>query len=223
MLQLRRPFNYFLSPDCALYLRLWKRDGGSFISDDAYGRLCTATGATWGLQGRTFDGIDDYISVPDSASLDLSTLSVLSWFKHSAALTQQTIGAKGAWNGPTTNYALKVYGTQKLAGFVGYTTGWASTLIIGNTTLAVDTWYFGTYTYDLTDSKLYLNGVSDATPITFVATPVVNADVFSIGNWGGGDNGEPFNGRIGEIAVYNRVLTSTEILMYYLATKWRYV
>lgn len=45
-----------------LYLPLWKLDGASFQSKDAYGRLCTVTGALWRPNGREFNGISDLIN-----------------------------------------------------------------------------------------------------------------------------------------------------------------
>src|SRR3990167_5915362 len=59
--QLNQLGEFGLDPSLVLYLPLWKKDGSSFMSDDAYGHLATVTGATWGSQGRTFDGVDDLI------------------------------------------------------------------------------------------------------------------------------------------------------------------
>ena len=53
--------NFIFDPSLVLYLPLHQRDGSSFMSKDAYGHVCTVTGAVWTPEGRLFDGVDDYI------------------------------------------------------------------------------------------------------------------------------------------------------------------
>ena len=63
----RKAESYILSTLPVLYIS-GRRDfqGGTqqFLSDDAYGRLCTVTGVLWTGQGYKFDGIGDKITVP---------------------------------------------------------------------------------------------------------------------------------------------------------------
>ncbi len=56
-------------PYLALHLPLHELDGNSFMSKDAYGHLCTASGGLWTPQGRSFDGVDDRIEVPASPGI----------------------------------------------------------------------------------------------------------------------------------------------------------
>ena len=46
---------------CVFAIDFKHKDGDSFISDDAYGHLCTNYGSKWQLDGRYFDGVDDYV------------------------------------------------------------------------------------------------------------------------------------------------------------------
>jgi hypothetical protein len=62
-------------PSLVLYLPFADHDmaGSTIISKDLNAHSCTVTGATWGSQGRSFDSTyDDFISVPDSPSLNLT-------------------------------------------------------------------------------------------------------------------------------------------------------
>ena len=56
--------DFIFDPSLALYLPLYELDGASFVSRDAYGYLCTITGASWKLRGYKFDGVDDYGQAP---------------------------------------------------------------------------------------------------------------------------------------------------------------
>src|SRR3990167_10622684 len=75
---------YILSTLPVLYIS-GRRDfqgTGQFLSDDAYGHLCTRTGVTWGIQGGIFDG-DDYINCGNATSIAsiVSNFTVLAWVK----------------------------------------------------------------------------------------------------------------------------------------------
>ena len=80
-----------------LYLPLWKRDGASFMSDDAYGHLCTANGCLWTPQGRRLDGTDDKLTVSAASSLDCTNaLTVATWINQTV-LTHGAIVNKFAY------------------------------------------------------------------------------------------------------------------------------
>src|SRR3989304_5596886 len=89
---------YILSTHPALYIS-GRRDfqgTNQFLSDDAYGHLCTVTGALWTPQGYSFDG-DDYITVPHHTAINFSKTSsfgVGSWINISSLAATRTIIAK---------------------------------------------------------------------------------------------------------------------------------
>ncbi len=108
--------NFIFDPSLALYLPLYKRDGTSFMSDEAYGHLATVTGAIWTPQGRYFDGVDDYLRIPDAPSLDLTgEMTILAWMKRGAtgAIWQDLVN-KGA-----SAYALGFSNNNKLSFTIG--------------------------------------------------------------------------------------------------------
>jgi hypothetical protein len=80
------------------------------------------------------------------------------------------------------------------------------------------------YTYDGTNTKLYIDGVLAST-VPYTTDP----QYFGSGNrnlrlgvWGYPGYERYFNGNIGQTLIYNRVLSATEILQNYNATKKKY-
>src|SRR3990167_7671142 len=75
---------YILSTHPTLYIS-GRRDfqgTNQFLSDDAYGHLCTRTGALWTPLGYPFDGADDYITLPLACSVRNATqVTLVMWFK----------------------------------------------------------------------------------------------------------------------------------------------
>ena len=62
--------DFIYDPSLVLYIPLHQLDGSLFMSQDAYGHLCTVTGAAWTLQGYDFDGTDDKIDCGSNTILD---------------------------------------------------------------------------------------------------------------------------------------------------------
>jgi len=213
---------YILSPSCALYLPLWKQGGASLVSSDAYGHTCTVYGALWTPQGRSFDG-DDYINIPASASLTLTTkLTWEAWMNLTAnPLAGQypfIMGHRGGGNRPCM-YIVPLTSIAHINLAVGVTD---VDVIIGN--IGLGSWKHLVMTYDgdlgSANIKTYLGGVfqnSGDQPGSLANTNTnlqLGADTW-YGNY--------LNGRIGEVLICNRVFSAAEIQHNYLATKWRYV
>lgn len=67
-------------PYLRFYVDLTKHDGATFMSDDAYGHLCTATSATWGLTGRAL-GTASEIETPSLGLTDADDYTICEWFE----------------------------------------------------------------------------------------------------------------------------------------------
>lgn len=212
--------NFRYDPSLVLYLPLRQLDGASFASRDAYGHLATVTGATWGLQGRTFDGSDDQIAVPDHDTLDIvDALTIEAWVKLTDVTDDRQIVAKNnVGNGTLDPYHFRVAATGKLAGRVG--NGATTNDVNGNTAVNNGVWRHVVFTHNSTDLRLYVDGLSDATPVSRAITPITNTTTLRIGMWATVWN--KFKGTIGEVRIYNRALTPLEIQQNYLSTKFRY-
>ena len=223
------PGGYVLDPALCLYVPLWKRDGPIFESDDAYGHLCTVTGALWTPQGRSFDGAgaaDDFISIPAHASLaNLAEVTYLVWIQWVGTIASDrriitnteltTAGKRMVVLATTTNLYLgaKCATTEAHSIFTNLFSyvGWHHLMV--------------TYNHN-TDKILYLrrNGVAVAPDVGFTAGAGALVDD-SANNWtigGMATVARSWNGIISEIVASNRILTNAEGDNHYLATRWRY-
>ena len=216
-------------PTCRLYLPLWMKDGATFMSDDAYGHLVTATGSIWGLQGRNFDG-DDFLDVPDNDvlsfgdSLTDSPFSMASWVyinnsNRSDPITKGTTTAR--------EYMLVVDATTRIVNFLCYDE--IGSVNIGKSTdagIANNAWSLIGGTYDGSSSA---NGVTIYVNNTVPAqTNVINGVYVAMHNQGSlrigrfMDSASYTTGKIGELLVLGRQLRPAEIERYYEETKWRW-
>lgn len=201
-----------------LYLPLHELDGSSFASKDVSGQLATVTGALWRPSGRTFDGIDDEIGCGTTIGNGLTRITVEVWLKSTAGL-----GAKAdGWYGGISKAG--VFGL----GWQGWTDGWTMDFYdTGSVRHAVDTtnvylnagqWYHLVYTYDGAFMKLYQDTVEITSANVGGFTFQTTANPLRVGYMDGGF----WEGTIGEVKLYRRVLSAAEIQHNYLATKWRY-
>lgn len=208
-------------PNLELYLPLYDHTMGvsPFISKDLSHHTATATGATWGIQGRTFDGIDDGISIPDAASLDIAgAITVGGWIKtNTAGQTVGTIVRKGIQFASQSNYGINIYEDTRC--FFEFWTGTVRKTIEVDTALSVGTWYFLVGVYDGTFQRIYRQGVEDATPINLGSVVLdVDATALRIGR------DDVYFGKttVGAVWLYNQALSAAQIQRIYLATKFRY-
>lgn len=207
--------DFILDPSLVLYLPLWKRDGTSIISDDAYGHSCTVTGAFWTPFGGDFDGTDDKITLGSTLNLNYNNgVTIEVWAKPDTAQN----GCFTSFSATTRN--IFQFSSTGIIYFGDMLGGFGRTAV-GQVT--DDTWghYVGIAPSILGQAVLfYKNTVSVAN-----SNPV-NGDM--VNTWTNGQIGErldadfDFKGIIGEIRIYNRALHFGEIARNYLRTKWRY-
>ena len=171
-------------------------------------------GLTFSIDGSTsfsFDGSNDCIVTNSNANI-LSNVAYtkIAWFKIPSYTGSNIISG-----GNSGQHAFWLAGTNKLQ--AGHNGSWST--VICTTSLSLNTWYFGTVTFDTTNGwKLYLNGVQESTSVS-TTTFTGNGEIL-IGAFGTGTN--VFVGNIAVSLVYNRVLTATEVLAIYNTTKSRY-
>ena len=191
--------------------------GSGITANDLSGTGNTATlvnGPTYNssnLGSIVLDGTNDYINVNSLANiLPYTSYTKTAYFYVTSFSTANNI-ISGGFSG---QHAFWLQASNKL--YAGHNGAW--TTVTGNTTLSLNTWYFGAVTYsNSTGWKLYLNGREDGTSAdttTFTGNQEIVIGAYSTGN--------NFTGRISYVQVYNRALTATEILQNYNATKRRY-
>ena len=161
---------------------------------------------------------DDYVRIPNNTALDTQTPTVEVWVKTNATTQNGFWFEKGDVN---TQYSLFQEGTTiRWRMYIG-----AITQLSTTTATYMDTanWYQVVGTYTSGTRRLYINGVlvnSD----TQSGTIATNAGGMSIGAYGGytGSKSYFYNGNLAICRVYNRTLTSAEIIQNYNATRGRY-
>jgi hypothetical protein len=156
------------------------------------------------------DGTNDWVQVPDSASLDLrSGFSVEAWIRPDA------IPSSGGWASVVTkaeSYSIQFNGPRLeftvMRGGNRFRLQAASGAVVAGRT------YHVVGTYDGATQRLYLNGTQVASR---AQTGLADAGTWplAIGSWTG--FGEFFRGRIDEAAVYGSVLSAARVSAHYTA------
>jgi hypothetical protein len=169
----------------------------------------TESNATWTTSGKdkgalVFNGTSSLVTIPDSASLHLTTgMTLEAWVNPS---TVNAFWRDVIYKGPDA-YWLEGTGVGS-APVAGGTFGSSDTFISGTAALTVGTWAFLTETYDGSNLRLYVNGTQVATKAQTGAI-LTSTDPLQIG----GDSlfGQNFAGTIDDVRVYNTALTAAQI------------
>ena len=172
-----------------------------------------------------FDGSDDYINIPNATSLNPTTITISCWVKFNTFTNNANIISKGftSVSSPFIQYSLKmgdVESTRDLYGFQISNNGVNAT-VTSSARLITNKYYFLTVTYDGTTLKLYKDGIQDVNTTTSAGALASYATPVQIGRWGT-QGSQYFNGNVAVAIIYNRALSSTEILQNYNATKKRF-
>ena len=207
--------NFIFEPSLVLYLPLYRLDGASFASRDAYGHLCTVSGALWRPYGHYFDGVDDKIDCGTPATLNFGagSYTVGAWFYYTLAANDKPLfNSTDSSNRRRINLRSSAFSRHAIGGSIQERTF---------TRPDAEVWHLLVGVYSLEASKLlvYIDGCyEDET--TGVTGTLADTTVNEVGVWTA--LGFKFGGLIGEVWIYSRVLTPLEIQHNYLATKWRY-
>jgi hypothetical protein len=148
-----------------------------------------------------FNGSNALITIPNSASLQLTTgMTLEAWVNPSTVSSAwRDVVYKG-----NDNYFLEATSTNGGKPWAGGTFGETS----GTAPLAANTWTHLAVTYDKVTLRLYVNGVqvSSLARTVNIATSTNPLQI-------GGDSiyGQYFQGSIDEVRIYNRALAQAEI------------
>ena len=165
-----------------------------------------------------FDGVDDYVNIPNNAALNSNIGTVSIWFNYTSAPGNgSVILGKTDINGSFNGLGISIY-QGSLGGQIKG--NGAPTTNISGSSISTNTWYnyIIKYTSGVSYSS-YLNGSLIGTntllAFTFSTQPLRLArsvDTY----W------STFGGQIPNVQIYNRALSSTEVLQNYNATKGRF-
>lgn len=198
---------------------LWQIECSSspFTSIDSNAIASTVTGATWGTNGYTFDGVANNIALAAATGTTLDLLgevTIEAWiYPTLIAGVDRTVVWR--WVG----YDLYIDNTNsKLKGQVYEPVGGYYTAT-GTTAISLDTWTHVAFTWDGNTLLVYVNGSDDtATPGTYNGVLNTSNNSVKIGT----EAGAPFKGVIGWVIIRDKALTAGEILQDYNATLCHY-
>jgi len=190
----------------------FEETSGATVADASgngnHGTIKEAVRVASGRYGNAlkFDGVNDWVTVNDSASLDVSSgMTLEAWvYPLSQSTGGNTVILKEAPGAEV--YAL--YSEEDVNLPVTYLNDGSYQGVSGPSRLPVNTWTHLVATYDGLVQRLYVNGYKAAEKAQNKLIQTSNGALRIGGNsvWG-----EYFQGYIDEVRIYNRALTATEI------------
>jgi hypothetical protein len=154
-----------------------------------------------------------------------TSFTISGWFKLGATMATDFMAfiTDGTTGSSVINMSLlgrnssAAVGNQQFAG--GFYDG-SQWRITGITTLNLNTWYMLTASFDNSTKILttYLNGLSVNTATFASSTPNTSAQVYRIGQQITG-TASYITGEVGQVLIYSRALTATEVLQNFTATQ----
>jgi hypothetical protein len=178
---------------------------GAILTEDRFGNTSSA---------YSFDGIDDYVEIPDSTSLDLSQqLTVAAWV-YPLSTTDCHVVSKGRYAGSDTNWQLvlkngQVHGVVDIGG-TGIFSYYGS--------VSLNTWQHVALVVDSNSGvRLFLDGLSSS---LFPGSGNITTNDFPVTIGARSDLAAHllFNGTIDDVHIFNRTLSEEEIIELYDAS-----
>jgi large repetitive protein len=167
----------------------------------------------------SFDGSNDNVNIPYSAGLNPAQFTVELWADPTGGAGTYRSPVNSWWERPQTNPPFKGYGIWTWAGagdawaaLTGYSTDFDT---FYGSSAVLNQWAYLVETFDGTTVKLYVNGTLSTSGTASGYTANTGAPLLiGSSDYGSGPT-EPFPGFIDEVAVYNKVLSATEIQLHY--------
>jgi formylglycine-generating enzyme required for sulfatase activity len=188
-----------------------------------YGNIGTVYGAAWVTEktgySLRFDGVNDYVNA-NGPSLNFggNEITVESWVCASSTQNTSTIMAQRNTGSGTGNWQLYAVSLPAKTLFFNIWNSDGAQQCYSNTFLLPNVWTHIVATYDGSSIKIYKDGVSICTGSATGSILTVTTNLFiGVDGWS-----HYFAGKIGESAIYKKVLTSEDILGRYNSGKNRY-
>ncbi len=187
----------------------WTGENSSLdVTGSANGSQLNGVSFAAGKMGRafSFDGVDDAVSVTDSAALKPAQISLEAWVYASAAQAAgSTVVMKTTSSAATDGYGLGYVSATQFGFWINAA---ATNRVVTSAALSTGAWHHVVGTYDGATIRLYVDGVQVGTGAAYAAAITHSAQPLLIGRSAGGAG---WLGQIDEVALYNRALTAAEV------------
>jgi hypothetical protein len=203
---------------------------GTTITDlSGNGRNGTMSNITYTSPYFTYNGSSSQISVADNALLEPGSgdWTVEVWVNQAVSGNDVVLGKFNA-GGLSANvgYSIRTTGTSFYAQY-GSGAGSGATLIQNSTIYSktINTWHQLVYVFTNVAAntfETFVNGSSIGSVGHSLASILNTSTNLYIGSYNGGEYAQWFDGKIGITRLYNRALTSTEVLNNYNVDKSKY-
>jgi hypothetical protein len=196
----------------------WRAEGNAFDSAGANHGVLT-NGATFAAgnvgQSFAFDGVNDFVIVPDSPTLRPSSITLEAWAMFNAP--DGPVFTKPLGAGEGDSFALFLL-SGTLHGFI-HDINEGGVLVSSPSTLALGQWHHVAFTFDdsTKEQALYINGARVATSQSNRSIGYDNKPVLLGHDINFGAFNFPLHGRVDEASIYNRALTGDEMASIYNA------
>ncbi len=192
-----------LSAQAGQTLGLWRFDDGTANDSSGSGlhgsfvNGANATTATFPEHASlALNGIDSYVQVPSSSSLDITgKITLEAWIKTTSTAANQRIVQRG-------NYSLKLITSATGLKVKMSLTGTIAAHITSNGTVSPNVWHHVVGVYDNAEMRLYVDGLLDNTKALANGGPISGTGALRIGI--SEDGSEPFAGKIDEVRITSK-------------------
>jgi hypothetical protein len=171
----------------------------------------SANGGSW-----SFDGVDEYITLPFNSSLDVDYLTVQVFIKSTFAIGPNS--RHYVFSGLSHRWAIIVDEANTLRWYVNTTAG-VSEITWVDSSVSEDVWMDITCTFSGSKSRIYVNGVSVASA-SHTGTIQTASTYGRLMDYLG--NGFETEGLASIFRIYNKALTDAEVLQNFNAQKSRF-
>jgi len=176
----------------------------------------TNYGATPHVTGKIntaydFDGIDDYIDLGSGLITENAEVTINVWVKsNDPSEYSEIIGQTADSAGRQMLAIQQSSGKFRLVGCESDETQ----IFVSSTTDVTTSWQMVTLVRDSNSYDIYVNGNYENTA-TWDGTDITNSNPIQIGRRGTPSSGLQFDGKIDEVGIWDRVLTSSEVTQLY--------
>lgn len=194
---------------------------GTFVNATA--AACFTNGAcpSWVggifMNATEYDGLGDYVNAGNESVLRVQSHTISLWAKtNGTAEDHRAMIGKAYGTGGSNSFLIYLHSDETIRGYIETSAG---TSDLRGSSLSGNTWYHIAQTYDGSTLKLYVNGVqvNSSSNSGTVRYDDSNVTIGADDNNGNSTAGMTFffNGSIDEVMIFNRALSSAEILFLY--------